>query len=38
MIKTPERELHEYISETSERTYVRIGSPLFLGAFQELGT
>eukprot|EP00456_Euglypha_rotunda_P045988 TRINITY_DN364_c0_g1_i5.p1 TRINITY_DN364_c0_g1~~TRINITY_DN364_c0_g1_i5.p1 ORF type:complete len:715 (-),score=111.00 TRINITY_DN364_c0_g1_i5:5728-7872(-) len=31
MIHSPQRELHDYISGTSERTDVRIGSPLPLG-------
>ena len=31
MMKTPERELHDYISEISERADVRAGSPLPLG-------
>jgi hypothetical protein len=31
MMITPERELHEYILEISERTDVRAGSPLPLG-------
>jgi hypothetical protein len=31
MTKTPERKLHDYISEISERTDVRMGSPLPLG-------
>jgi isoamylase len=36
MMKTPQRELHDYISETSERADVRAGSPLPLGT-QERG-
>ena len=31
MMKTPHRELHDYISETSERTDIRAGSPLPMG-------
>ena len=37
MTKTPERELHNYISEISERTDVRIGSPLPLGTHETRG-
>jgi isoamylase len=36
MMKTPQRELHDYISETSERADVRAGAPLPLGT-QERG-
>jgi len=36
MTKTPPRELHDYISEVSERADIRAGSPLPLGA-QERG-
>ena len=36
MMKTPQRELHDYISEISERADVRAGSPLPLGT-QERG-
>ena len=36
MMKTPQRELHDYISEISERADVRAGSPLPLGT-QETG-
>jgi isoamylase len=35
-MKTPQRELHDYISEISERADVRVGSPLPLGT-QERG-
>ena len=37
MMTAPERELHEYISETSERTDVRPGSPLPLGTQERAG-
>jgi isoamylase len=37
MTKTPERELHNYISEISERTDVRMGSPLPLGTHEARG-
>ena len=36
MMKTPQRDLHDYISEISERADVRAGSPLPLGT-QERG-
>ena len=36
MMKTPEYELHDYISEISERADVRVGSPLPLET-QEMG-
>lgn len=36
MMKTPQRELYDYISEISERADVRAGSPLLLGT-QERG-
>jgi hypothetical protein len=36
MMKTAPRELHDYISETSEHADVRPGSPLLLGT-QEWG-
>jgi glycogen operon protein len=36
MMKTPKRELHDYIPEVSERADVRAGSPLPLGT-QEIG-
>jgi hypothetical protein len=36
MMKTPQRELHDYIAEISERADVRAGSPLPLG-IQERG-
>ncbi len=36
MMKTPQRELHDYISEISERADVRAGFPLPLGT-QEMG-
>jgi glycogen operon protein len=31
MMKMPQRELHDYISEISERADIRVGSPLPLG-------
>ncbi|MGA2862453.1 MAG: 2-amino-4-hydroxy-6-hydroxymethyldihydropteridine diphosphokinase [Steroidobacteraceae bacterium] len=37
MMTAPERELHEYISETSERTDVGPGSPLPLGTQERAG-
>jgi glycogen operon protein len=37
MTTKPERELHEYISEISERTDVRAGSPLPLGTQERAG-
>ncbi len=37
MTTNPERELHEYISEISERTDVRAGSPLPLGTQERAG-
>ncbi len=37
MIKTHQRELHDYISEISERTDVRTGSPLPLGTLETGG-
>jgi isoamylase len=36
MMKAPQRELHDYISEVSERADSRVGSPLPLGT-QEMG-
>ena len=36
MMKTPQRELHDYISKISDRTDVRAGSPLPFGT-QERG-
>ena len=35
-MNTPQRKLHDYISEVSDRTDVRAGSPLPLGT-QEMG-
>jgi len=35
MMKTPQRELHDYISEVSERADVRAGCPLPLGTMKE---
>jgi len=37
LIKTPQRELHDYISEVSEQTDVRAGSPLPLGILEKGG-
>ncbi len=37
MMKTPQRELHDYISEISERADVRAGSPLPLGTQEREG-
>ena len=37
MMKTPQRELHDYISEISERTDVRAGSPLLWGTRERGG-
>ena len=37
MIKTPQRELHDYISEISEHADVRAGSPLPLGTLERGG-
>jgi pullulanase/glycogen debranching enzyme len=34
LIKTPQRELHDYISEISEQSGVRAGSPLPLGTLE----
>ncbi|MGA2028407.1 MAG: alpha-amylase family glycosyl hydrolase, partial [Syntrophobacteraceae bacterium] len=34
MMKTPQRELHDYISEVCERAGVRVGSPLPLGTWE----
>jgi len=37
MMKTPRRELHDYISEISDRADVRAGSPLHLGTHKKGG-
>jgi isoamylase len=37
MIETPQRELHDYISEISEHAAVRAGSPLPLGTLERGG-
>lgn len=37
MIKSPPRELHDYISETSERGHVRAGAPLPFGTQEKRG-
>ena len=36
MMKTAQRELHDYISETSEQADIRAGSPLPLGTRETL--